>query len=59
MFRRQNNRQGQNIQNNRDPRNIFNDEEEPGRIGNEALAENIAGGLIGLISNEANNEAMT
>ena len=58
MFRRQNNRQGQNIQNNRDPRNIFNDEEEPGRIGNEALAENIAGGLIGLISNEANNEAM-
>ena len=58
MFRRQNNRQGQNIQNNRDPCNIFNDEEEPGRIGNEALAENIAGGLIGLISNEANNEAM-
>ena len=58
MFRRQNNRQGQNIQNNRDPRNIFNDEEEPGRIGNEALAENIGGGLIGLISNEANNEAM-
>ncbi len=58
MFRRQNNRQGQNIQNNRDPRNIFNDEQEPGGIGNEALAENIAGGLINLISNESNNEAM-
>ncbi len=58
MFRRQNNRQGQNIQNNRDPRNIFNDEQEPGGIGNEALAENIAGGLIDLISNESNNEAM-
>ena len=58
MFRRLNNHQGPNIQNNRDPRNIFNDEQDPREIGNEALAENIAGNLIDLISNESKNEAL-
>ncbi|MBQ6505524.1 MAG: hypothetical protein IJI57_16585 [Flexilinea sp.] len=57
MFRRQNRHQGQNIQNNQEPR-ILNEEQGPGGIGNEALAENIAGGLVNLISNEANAKAL-
>lgn len=58
MFRRLNNQQNRNIRNNQEPNNIFNEEQVPGGIGNEALAQNIAGGLIDLISNESNNEAL-
>ena len=44
MFRRLNKQQGQNIQNIQEPRNIRNDEQVQGGIGNEAIAENLAGG---------------
>ena len=55
MFRRQNKQKDQNIRN---PLNILNEEQAGGGIGNEALAQNVADGLIDLISNEANNEAL-
>ena len=55
MFRRQNKQKDQNIRN---PLNILNEEQAGEGIGNEALAQNVADGLIDLISNEANNEAL-
>ncbi len=55
MFPRQNKPQDQNIRN---PRRKPQKKEGGGGIGNEALAQEITGGLIDLISNESNNDVL-
>ena len=58
MFPLQNDPRNRNNRKKPRPGNILNEENDAGGIGNEALAQDIAGGLIDLISNESNNEAL-